>query len=112
MHDLTGKRALVTGATSGIGKATALALAAAGATVAVSGRDKEKGGRRRRHPGCWRLGRLRGRRPRRREAALDFAARATEDLGGSVDILVNSAGVFPFGPTDPTTRRPSTPSTP
>jgi NAD(P)-dependent dehydrogenase (short-subunit alcohol dehydrogenase family) len=41
MVDLTGKTALVTGATSGIGKATALALAAAGAVVAVSGRDKE-----------------------------------------------------------------------
>jgi NAD(P)-dependent dehydrogenase (short-subunit alcohol dehydrogenase family) len=43
MADLSGKTALVTGATSGIGKATALALAAAGASVAVSGRDKEKG---------------------------------------------------------------------
>jgi NAD(P)-dependent dehydrogenase (short-subunit alcohol dehydrogenase family) len=31
---------------------------------------------------------------------LDLAAKATEALGGRVDILVNSAGVFPFGPTD------------
>lgn len=43
MADLTGKTALVTGGTSGIGKAAALALAAAGATVAVSGRDEMKG---------------------------------------------------------------------
>ena len=43
MLNLFGKRALITGATSGIGKATAVALAAAGATVAVSGRDKDKG---------------------------------------------------------------------
>ena len=42
-QNLTGKRALVTGATSGIGRAAALALARAGATVAVSGRDKDKG---------------------------------------------------------------------
>jgi NAD(P)-dependent dehydrogenase (short-subunit alcohol dehydrogenase family) len=38
MPDPDGRTALVTGATSGIGGATALALAAAGATVGVSGR--------------------------------------------------------------------------
>ncbi|TMK09765.1 MAG: SDR family NAD(P)-dependent oxidoreductase, partial [Alphaproteobacteria bacterium] len=36
--DLTGKTALVTGSTSGIGHATAKGLAAAGATVVVNGR--------------------------------------------------------------------------
>jgi NAD(P)-dependent dehydrogenase (short-subunit alcohol dehydrogenase family) len=100
MHDLTGKRALVTGATSGIGKATAVGLAAAGATVAVSGRDKEKGlavvdaisesgG-----SAVFVAADLVD-----AEAALDLASRATDALGGGVDILVNSAGVFPFGPT-------------
>jgi NAD(P)-dependent dehydrogenase (short-subunit alcohol dehydrogenase family) len=100
MQNLTGKRALVTGATSGIGRAAALALAKGGATVAVSGRDKDKG---------WAVVEA-IRAPGGSavfvaadlvdaDAAVDLAARATEELGGGVDILVNSAGVFPFGPT-------------
>lgn len=39
--DLTGKRALVTGGNRGIGKAIALALAGAGARVAICGRNEE-----------------------------------------------------------------------
>lgn len=42
MFDLTGKTALVTGATGGIGAAIAKALHAAGATVAISGRNEDK----------------------------------------------------------------------
>jgi 3-oxoacyl-[acyl-carrier protein] reductase len=42
MFDLTGKTALVTGATGGIGGEIAKALHAQGATVALSGRNKEK----------------------------------------------------------------------
>jgi 3-hydroxyacyl-CoA dehydrogenase / 3-hydroxy-2-methylbutyryl-CoA dehydrogenase len=38
-------RALVTGGTSGLGRATAAALVAAGARVAILGRDPERGGR-------------------------------------------------------------------
>jgi NAD(P)-dependent dehydrogenase (short-subunit alcohol dehydrogenase family) len=100
MADLTGKTALVTGATSGIGRATALAMAGAGATVAVSGRDEAKGRAvveaiRAAGGSAVFLAADLG----KEGAASDLAARATDALGGRVDILVNNAGVFPFGPT-------------
>lgn len=40
--DLSGKTAVCTGATSGIGRATAIALATAGANVVAVGRDRER----------------------------------------------------------------------
>lgn len=41
-NDLTGKQILITGATSGIGRAAALALARRGASITIVGRDREK----------------------------------------------------------------------
>ena len=41
-HHMNGKICLVTGATNGIGKATALALAQMGATVVIVGRNPAK----------------------------------------------------------------------
>lgn len=96
---LRGRTALVTGATSGIGKATALELARRGARVLVSGRDalrgqavvtaiEAAGGKADFLPAD--LGDA--------AAARDLAKRAIA-LAGSVDILVNNAAIFPFGST-------------
>jgi 2-amino-4-hydroxy-6-hydroxymethyldihydropteridine diphosphokinase len=41
-RDLKGKKAVITGSTSGIGKAIALALAAAGADVVIHGREEDE----------------------------------------------------------------------
>jgi len=98
-QDLVGKTALVTGATSGIGKATAAALARRGARVLVSGRDVARGEA---VVSAIRAG----------SGEADFLkadlgdpestrnlARRALDIAGHVDILVNNAGIFPFGPT-------------
>lgn len=94
---LEGKTALVTGATSNIGRAIATAFGAEGAHVVVSGRSHERGAEV--------VGEIRaaGGRADFVAADLDGTARASRDLaaeaarvlGGRIDVLVNSAGIYP-----------------
>lgn len=89
---LTGRRALVTGASQGIGAALAVALAKAGADVAVAGREPD------------RLGDTAaaidaaGRRTHRLELDIRDIARVRGAVGevvdalGGLDLLVNNAG--------------------
>ncbi|HEY4279675.1 MAG TPA: SDR family oxidoreductase [Conexibacter sp.] len=96
----THKTALVTGATSGIGRAVADQLAAGGAHVVLSGRDAQRGEQA--------VAAIRSAGGTADFVAADLkdadsvrtlARRATELGGGHVDILVNNAGIFPFAAT-------------
>ncbi len=94
MDDLTGKVALVTGASRGIGRAIAIALAEAGSDVAINYRTREAAAL----ETCARIESL-GRRalPRRadvsRSAQVDHLVTAIEQHLGPVAILVNNAGI-------------------
>ena len=102
-QDLSDQVALVTGSTSGIGKATALALASHGSRVLVTGRDRARGN------DVVAAIRAAGGAADFLQADLHDAASARDlsrravELAGHVDILVNNAGIFPFGPTSETT---------
>lgn len=90
MFDLTGKRALVTGATGGIGEAVARALHAQGASVAISGTRAEK------------LEALAGDLKERVHVApcnlsdldaVDALPKTASEAMGGLDIVVSNAGV-------------------
>jgi 3-oxoacyl-[acyl-carrier protein] reductase len=93
-HDLTGKVALVTGASRGIGRAVALALAEAGADVAVNYHSREKDAEQVRS-GVEKF----GRRAITVQADVSKAGdvirmvEAVESSLGAVLILVNNAGI-------------------
>jgi NAD(P)-dependent dehydrogenase (short-subunit alcohol dehydrogenase family) len=101
MLSLNGRTALVTGSTSGLGRAMADALAAAGAHVVITGRNKAAGERA--------VAELRAAGHRADYVAADLAEgipaarhlaeEAERVLGGRVDILVNNAGIVPLGGT-------------
>ena len=93
--ELREHRALVTGATSGIGRAIAVQFARMGAEVLVHGRDVARGGQ------VVEEIELAGGRARFVAADLSDPAdlqRLVEEVG-DVDVLVNSAGFSWFGPT-------------
>ncbi|HEY1532181.1 MAG TPA: SDR family oxidoreductase [Galbitalea sp.] len=97
--DFSGRTALITGATSGIGRATAHKFAAAGARVIVSGRDATRGAEA--VASIREAGGIADFVPAELSASSSvraLAASALELGGGRVDILVNNAGVFPGGP--------------
>lgn len=98
--ELSGKNALVTGGTSGIGRAAALALARLGARVAVSGRNEQRGNEVVKEIiAAGGQGEFVSAELKDAASARTLAARAAEQLG-QVDILVNAAGMYPFGPTE------------
>src|SRR6267154_1346241 len=94
-RDLQDQKALVTGATSGIGRAIALQLARDGAEVIVHGRDAERG--------AATVEEIIAAGGRARFLAADLSkpaeVRRLAKDAGDVDVLVNNAGLALFGPT-------------
>ena len=91
--------AIVTGSDSGIGKATAVALARDGFDVGVTWHEDEEGGRETVHEVRSHGRRAEARRLELRDlpAAADVIDELAEALGG-LDVLVNNAGGGPGGP--------------
>jgi len=104
MRNLTGRAALVTGGSRGIGAAIARRLAEEGAAVAITYREAEAqavavvaaieaaGGRA-----------LALRADLTEAAAAGAVVQQTAKAFGRLDILVNNAGIFPYGPPEAVT---------
>lgn len=101
--DLSGKVALVTGGSRGMGAAIARGLAAAGADVALTYHQNKEGA----EAVATEIARL-GRRglviaaDSADAAAMGDAVDRTVAELGRLDILINNAGVFPYGPIEET----------
>jgi NAD(P)-dependent dehydrogenase (short-subunit alcohol dehydrogenase family) len=95
-RDLHGLNALVTGATSGLGRAIAMQLARDGADVTVHGRDAARGAQT-----VWEI-ELQGGRAHFVAADLNDAPSVTRLAKevGDIDVLVNNAGFAVWGPTE------------
>lgn len=89
MFDLTGKRALITGATGGIGSAIAHALHAQGATVTLSGTREQV----LTHVASQFQDRCFYRAVDLKDGDLDGLVHFAETSMGGIDILVNNAGL-------------------
>lgn len=98
MFDLTGKVAFVTGASSGIGRASALALASQGAKVVVTARRLEK------LEALVAEIRTRGKEGLAiqmdvtKKADIEAAVAKTVTTFGKIDILLNNAGALDYSP--------------
>jgi NAD(P)-dependent dehydrogenase (short-subunit alcohol dehydrogenase family) len=93
MTDIRPSKALVTGATSGIGRAVAVKLAADGFEVLVHGRDAERGAQ------TVKEIERSGGKARFLGADLGNPAGRLAEQAGDIDVLVNNAGFSAWGPT-------------
>lgn len=97
MEKLTGKKAIITGGSRGLGKATALAFAKEGVDVAVTGRNEEKLKET--------VAELESLGVKATYAVFDVGNYEAVKKGiaslisslGSIDILINNAGIAAFG---------------
>lgn len=96
--DLTGKRALITGGSRGIGRATAILLAEAGADVAIHYRNNDQA--------AFEVKKIVEEKGREclvlkaeisRKDEVERMVKSCLDRWGRIDILVNNAGIWTYG---------------